>query len=68
MAQVRDGLTCALAPEEVYYVRREVGRKRGGVIFSLKLSIAIVVNLATPNKRSDKFGMETRAKLSFGVK
>lgn len=45
--------------EEGNEVRREVARNRFGVEFCLKPFIAAVVNLATPNERSNRFGIET---------
>ena len=63
MTQLRDELTSAIAREEVNEVRREVARKRFDVEFCLKPFITAVVNLATPNKRSNRFGIGTRAKI-----
>ena len=65
MTQLRNELTSAVASEEVNYVRRDVARNRFDVESSLKLSIAVVVNLATPDKGSNRFGIETRAKIDF---
>lgn len=45
--------------EEVNEVRREVTRNRFGVEFFLKPFIAAFVNLATPNERGNRFGIET---------
>ena len=66
MVQVRDGLTSALAPEVVYQVRCRVARNIIDVESSLKPFITFVVNLATPNKRSNRFDIVTRAKTVFG--
>lgn len=66
MTQLRNELsTSAVASEKVNYVRRDVARKRFDVESSLKLSKAAVVNLTTPNKGSNRFGTETRAKIDF---
>lgn len=65
MTQLRNELTSAIASEEVYCVRREVACNRFDVESSLKLSIAVVVNLTTPNKGSNRFGIQTRAKIDF---
>ena len=59
MTQLRDELTSAIAREEVNEVGREVARNRFCVEFCLKPFIAAVVNLATPNERSNRFGIET---------